>query len=1015
MQYLERVEQVAHIRQIPSILSKRSDEFLCTVMRSAMRKFTFFGDPLDMAIRKLLLEVDLPKETQQIDRVLQGFAERYQECNPGVFHSMDSAYLISFSILMLQTDLFNKNNKHKMSKSDYLRNLEGEGIPDEVLECFYDNIIYTPFIRVEDDEDILTMRTRKTDRKTAKAAKAAKAAIRNVPSETSRNGHKEPLDPYTLIFESRLDTLRPSLKDVMNLDDPYSYLGSRTHFDKKVLRNSKIGIIQIESRRSRPEAFMSASWHEGSDDDKFGLVDLPIDKIGILWRKDPKKKTARSPWQEWGAVLTGAGLLFFKNAPWIKSYMHQYDAHIKHGGAGTLCFFKPPISAYKPDHQLPTDHAVALLDSTYRRHKNAFTFFFHNNSEEIFLADNEQELNDWLAKLNHQAACKTAKIRQRGLVGGQYEGQRQRAVRRLEASPSSSTSQTVQTASGPVTIQSGKVDASLEQQITAARRETIERKIEEANEKLVEVNAQLDELLRTARHIQILAPIQQKSREQLVHAAGRIQAKAKWTRIEMWRVKCHRDILELDLQEDIKDSERRKARNDKLSAQSVQNAMSDAGSVAGSDRGSLLNGTTAKVKPVSKHAPKMSDDSVAFSSTTADEYDDQYTPPEANARSPTTTKAPPQRPCSRATTASHHPRHGHSLSVTSNYSHTSRLHPRAPRPSFDEPLPSPTLSDAVAAAGDDGDIPPPQLDGDAVPTRRAPSETSRPSTPLKPRDRPDDSSAMSSPAASTTSAATGPSERPGKPRRRSIHRSLRDSASDVVRGSNSRRGSHRAGSREAREARETVAAAAGLARSSAEQLAVQPPPTSPPVLSDRSSVTVSAAAVAASSALADETGSQPDREAPTVLLRRDHGSFTVHGKKASVITFGGEWTANAEETLQRMKAGHNNGSATAAASTTATATAVVNGARLSGMLQREVAATGPSGDGDDDDVTVRGLEADDAEDTTPTPGSPGAEAVTARALPPRGSSLRAGRERMGSVRAEAAPAVEGIEENKGES
>src|SRR5262249_44925500 len=155
------------------------------------------------------------------------------------------------------TDFFNKNNKRKMSKSDYLRNLEGEGIPNEVLECFYDNIIYTPFIRVEDDQDILTMRTRKTNRKTAKAAKAAKAAIRNVPNETSRNGHKEPLDPYTLIFESRLDTLRPSLRDVMNLDDPYSYLGSRTQFDKRVLRNSKIGIIQIESERSRPEAFMS--------------------------------------------------------------------------------------------------------------------------------------------------------------------------------------------------------------------------------------------------------------------------------------------------------------------------------------------------------------------------------------------------------------------------------------------------------------------------------------------------------------------------------------------------------------------------------------------------------------------------------------------------------------------------------------------------------------------------------------------------------------------------------------
>ena len=74
---------------------------------------------------------------------------------------------------MLHTDAFNKNNKKKMSKPEYLKNLSGQGLADYVLECFYDNIVYTPFIHLEDDQDVLTMRTRKTDRKTAKAAKAA--------------------------------------------------------------------------------------------------------------------------------------------------------------------------------------------------------------------------------------------------------------------------------------------------------------------------------------------------------------------------------------------------------------------------------------------------------------------------------------------------------------------------------------------------------------------------------------------------------------------------------------------------------------------------------------------------------------------------------------------------------------------------------------------------------------------------------------------------------------------------
>ena len=84
--YLERIEDINLDKSaIASYLTKKDDPFLLAVLRSYMRKFAFFGDPLDMATRKLLMQVELPKETQQIDRVLQGFADRYHECNPGIY------------------------------------------------------------------------------------------------------------------------------------------------------------------------------------------------------------------------------------------------------------------------------------------------------------------------------------------------------------------------------------------------------------------------------------------------------------------------------------------------------------------------------------------------------------------------------------------------------------------------------------------------------------------------------------------------------------------------------------------------------------------------------------------------------------------------------------------------------------------------------------------------------------------------------------------------------------------
>jgi Sec7-like guanine-nucleotide exchange factor len=72
---------------IAGVLAQSGEEFYKTALRKYMRQFAFFGDPIDMAIRKLLMEVELPKETQQIDRFLQSFADRYHECNPGIFAS----------------------------------------------------------------------------------------------------------------------------------------------------------------------------------------------------------------------------------------------------------------------------------------------------------------------------------------------------------------------------------------------------------------------------------------------------------------------------------------------------------------------------------------------------------------------------------------------------------------------------------------------------------------------------------------------------------------------------------------------------------------------------------------------------------------------------------------------------------------------------------------------------------------------------------------------------------------
>jgi hypothetical protein len=536
--YLDKLQEAISRSIIAGVVSKGSDAFSQAVLRRHMRSISYFGDPIDMALRKLLMQVELPKETQQIDRVLQAFADRYYECNPGIFSTTDQAYFITFSLLILHTDVFNKNNKHKMQRPDYLKNTAGEDVAAEILECFYDNIAYTPFIRVEDEYDI--------NGEKIVAHQQKKSLFTRTTTETARKFTKELVDPYSLILEGDLDALRPILRDVMNLENPYNYLGTSKGIDIPMVHRAffKSGVLQIVSARSRPDAFMSPSTISNPIDASPGVVDIKVSKVGVLWRKDPKKKKTRSPWQEWGAILTGSQLYFFKNSGWVKNLMHQQDLHRRTGDKEKPVVFKPPLEVFKADALMSTEDAVALVDSSYRRHKNAFTFVRHGGLEEVFLADTEDELNDWLAKLNYAAAFRTSGVRMRAFVGS-FEGRRDSASRPAvkNAMPSD----------GEILVSGGGGfggDNDLAKQIMATRRQIMMQKIEEAGEKLKGSQKELEVLLRNARHLQILTPIQPKTRDHVIISAGKFSAKLKWTRIEILRLQCHRDILALDLEDE---------------------------------------------------------------------------------------------------------------------------------------------------------------------------------------------------------------------------------------------------------------------------------------------------------------------------------------------------------------------------------------------------------------------------------------------------------------------------------
>ncbi|KAJ9173254.1 hypothetical protein P3X46_016411 [Hevea brasiliensis] len=120
------------------------DEFCVQVLQEFAGTFDFRGMNLDTALRLFLGTFRLPGESQKIQRVLEAFAERYYEESPQILANKDAALLLSYSLILLNTDQHNVQVKKKMTEEDFIRNNRrtngGNDFPREYLSELYRSI-----------------------------------------------------------------------------------------------------------------------------------------------------------------------------------------------------------------------------------------------------------------------------------------------------------------------------------------------------------------------------------------------------------------------------------------------------------------------------------------------------------------------------------------------------------------------------------------------------------------------------------------------------------------------------------------------------------------------------------------------------------------------------------------------------------------------------------------------------------------------------------------------------------
>uniref|UniRef100_A0A667HA45 Pleckstrin and Sec7 domain containing n=1 Tax=Lynx canadensis TaxID=61383 RepID=A0A667HA45_LYNCA len=127
-----------------TICPAHSNDFSKLVAGEYLKFFVFTGMTLDQALRVFLKELALMGETQERERVLAHFSQRYFQCNPGALSSEDGAHTLTCALMLLNTDLHGHNIGKRMTCGDFIGNLEGlnEGgdFPRELLKALYSSI-----------------------------------------------------------------------------------------------------------------------------------------------------------------------------------------------------------------------------------------------------------------------------------------------------------------------------------------------------------------------------------------------------------------------------------------------------------------------------------------------------------------------------------------------------------------------------------------------------------------------------------------------------------------------------------------------------------------------------------------------------------------------------------------------------------------------------------------------------------------------------------------------------------
>ena len=121
-----------------------------------MRRFRFGGLRIDEGLRLVFGALHMPGEAQKVDRIMGAFASALHRDAPAPFADADAAYVMAFSLMMLNTDLHNPAVRAKMSLEQFVDNNRGinggHDLPPQYLAALYASVAAQEIVPPAEDD-----------------------------------------------------------------------------------------------------------------------------------------------------------------------------------------------------------------------------------------------------------------------------------------------------------------------------------------------------------------------------------------------------------------------------------------------------------------------------------------------------------------------------------------------------------------------------------------------------------------------------------------------------------------------------------------------------------------------------------------------------------------------------------------------------------------------------------------------------------------------------------------------